>query len=231
MSSSDARHKETPARHPALLRRRVRAAARCFALAALSLPATLPAQDHRERAVDAALADGVTTAVGVAASGGLINPVGPLLATAMKAVTLQRASTLPETEQPAAYAAASAMWMGGTVSNVCITAVLLSGGGLAPACFAVGAAWGLKAWQDSEHERRYWERCAILRQFAVRQKVPCAYVPPSQQPATKAAAALPAKKAAAAGPASSRRTRAKQEPPPPPPAAPQLTVSYEVEAP
>lgn len=135
------------------------------------------AQNQKEQAVNAAFADGITTAVGVAASGGVINPVGPLLTTAMKALTFQRASELPEVEQPAAYAAASAMWMGGTVSNVCITAVFLSGGGFAPACLAVGAAWGLKSWDDSEHERRFWERCAIVRQFAVRENVECVYVP------------------------------------------------------
>ena len=123
--------------------RRHRAAA---ALAALALGLSAAhAQDRREQAVNAAFADGITTAMGVAASGGVINPVGPLLTTAMKALTFQRASELPETDQPAAYAAASAMWMGGTVSNVCITAVFLSGGGFAPACLAVGAAWGTGA--------------------------------------------------------------------------------------
>lgn len=144
---------------------------------ALGLSPLVAAQDQRGRAVDAAFADGVTTAVGVAAAGGVINPVGPLLATALKAFTLQRASTLPEDEQPAAYAAASAMWEGGTVSNVCMTAVFLSGGGFAPVCLAVGAAWGMKSWDDSEHERRFWERCAIVRQFAVRENVECVYAP------------------------------------------------------
>ena len=146
------------------------------------------ADSQQEQAVDAAFADGVTTAVGVAASGGVINPVGPLLATAMKAVTFHRASTLPEAEQPAAYAAASSMWKGGAVSNVCITAVFLTGGGFAPACLALGAVYGVKAWNDTEHERRYWERCAILRQFAIRQKIRCAYVPPKQAVAQRAPA-------------------------------------------
>ena len=167
-----------PRNFSAALRRRGVAAGKLLAGAALALGLSpLAAQNQRERAMDAAMADGVTTAVGVAASAGAINPIGPLLATAMKAFTLQRASTLPEAEQPAAYAAASAMWEGGTVSNVCITAVFLTGGGFAPACLAVGAAWGLKSWDDSEHERRFWERCAIVRQFAVRENIECLYVP------------------------------------------------------
>jgi len=166
----------------------------CKFAAALALLSALAAtaaraQDQREQAVQAAVADGMTTAVGVAATAGAINPVGALLTTAGKAITFHRASTLPEAEQPAAYAAASAMWIGSAVSNVCITAVVLTGGGFAPACLALGAAWGFKTWDDSEAERRYWERCAILRQFALRQAIPCAYVPPGQRAALQQAAA------------------------------------------
>jgi hypothetical protein len=179
MHASDvAMRKGHPRKLAAVLRRRSVAAGKLLAGAALALGLSpLAAQNQRERAVDAALADGVTTAVGVAAAGGAINPVGPLLATAMKAITLQRASQLPEAEQPAAYAAASAMWEGGTVSNVCMAAIFLTGGGFAPACLAVGAAWGLKSWDDSEHERRFWERCAIVRQFAMRENIECVYAP------------------------------------------------------
>lgn len=166
----------------------------CKFAAALGLLSALaataaPAQEQREQAVQAAVADGMTTAVGVAATAGAINPVGALLTTAGKAITFHRAGTLPEAEQPAAYAAASAMWMGSAVSNVCITAVVLSGGGFAPACLALGAAWGFKTWNDSEEERRYWERCAILRQFALRQTIPCRYVRPGQRAALQQASA------------------------------------------
>ncbi|GAB3665303.1 hypothetical protein [Ramlibacter alkalitolerans] len=199
----------------------------CGALALGPVPAR--AQDPHEQAVDAAFADGVTTAIGVAASGGVIHPVGPLLATAMKAVTFHRASTLPETERPAAYAAASAMWRGGTASNVCITAVFLSGGGFAPACLALGAAWGVKSWNDSEHERRFWERCAILRQFAQRQTVRCIYGPPVPEGAQHEALAAPAthRKVKATLPAPRQELLLQASAPAPAP----LAVSYEVEAP
>lgn len=217
-------------------------------LALLLGPAGVQAQDQHGQAVEAAFADGMTTAVGVAASGGVINPLGALLGTATKAVTFHRASKLPETEQPAAYAAASAMWMGSTVSNVCITAIFLTGGGFAPACLALGAAWGLKTWDDSEHERRFWERCAILRQFAVRQQVRCVYVPPKEAAAKEAAAkpqdlpkprAMP-KARVAAKQAARRKHPAGHQPPPSAPvplplavpvAAPVLAVSREAEAP
>lgn len=218
-----------PRNFAAVLRRRSLAAGKLLAGAALALGLTpLAAQNQKERAVDAAFADGVTTAVGVAAAGGAINPVGALLVTAMKAFTLERASKLPETEQPEAYAAASAMWMGGTVSNVCITAVLLTGGGFAPACFALGAAWGLKTWHDSEHERRFWERCAIVRQFAERQQIKCVYKPPGQQPAVLEASASSVgeeKAEAAMAPIELAREEPASVPPP------LLAGTQEVEAP
>ena len=173
-------HEVVMCKEEAAVRQRGGAAVRLLAAAVLALGlAPAGAQNTREQAMEAAFADGMTTAVGVAASSGAINPVGGLLTIATKAVTFHHASTLPETEQPAAYAAASAMWMGSAVSNVCITAVFLSGGGFAPACLALGAGWGLKAWDDSEHERRFWERCAIVREFAIRQEVDCVYGPPS----------------------------------------------------
>jgi len=202
------------------------------------LPARPPGQHGQ--AVDAAFADGVTTAVGVAASGGLINPVGALLGMAMKAVTFHRASQLPETEQPEAYAAATAWWQGGTVSNVCMTAVFLTGGGLAPPCLALGAAWGWKTWTDSEHERRFWERCAILRQFARRQTVDCVYVPPGQEAAAakQVASTNVATKQVAARPAVGKKTkgatppaRPQDAPLPEPPPAPRFGTPHEVEAP
>ncbi|MEJ8838773.1 hypothetical protein [Ramlibacter sp. AN1133] len=201
------------------------------ALLALGL---LPAraQDQRGQAMDAAVADGVTTAVGLAASGGLINPLGPLLATAMKAVTFHRASTLPETEQPAAYAAASAWWQGGTVSNVCITAAFLTGGGIAPACFALGAAWGMKTWNDSEHERRFWERCEIVRQFAQRQPVRCVYGPAAREAALhEAAPRQAAGRKAPAKPPARKQELVLQAFAPAAAAPPVLAAPHEVEAP
>ena len=172
----------------AAARRRGGSAARLLAGTALALGlAPAFALDPRENAVEAALADGMTTAFGVAATSGAINPLGGLLTIAGKAVTFHHASTLPETEQPAAYSAASAMWLGSAVSNVCITVVFLTGGGFAPACLALGAAWGLKTWDDTEHERRFWERCAILRQFAVQQDVQCVYLPPPKDASTELA--------------------------------------------
>ncbi|HEY0825248.1 MAG TPA: hypothetical protein VGD76_15785, partial [Ramlibacter sp.] len=133
------------------------------------------AQDARQQARDAAVGDGLSTAAGLAAGAVEMNPLGPLLAIGMKAVTFHYASTLPDTQQPAVYAAAASMWSGATANNICVTAALLTGGGFAPACVVLGVAWGVKTWNDTEHERQFWEGCALLRQYANEPKLACVY--------------------------------------------------------
>jgi hypothetical protein len=45
-------------------------------------------------------------------------------------------------------------------------------------------AWGWKTWTASERERRDAERCAVLRSFVGKPKMPCAFMPRGiEQPA------------------------------------------------
>lgn len=124
------------------------------------------AQDAKEQAVQAAIADGVSTAAVLATGVVSVNPLSPVLFIGMKAATLQYVESLPEKERPGGYASATAMWAGATVNNVCITAAFLTtGGGLLPVCIALGVAWGMKTWNDGELER-FRQACASLRDFA-----------------------------------------------------------------
>lgn len=136
------------------------------------------AQDSRAQAHNGAIADGVTTAVGLAAGAVEVNPLGPLLAMGMKAVTLQYAKSLPDTERPAVYAVAASMWQGAAANNMCVTAAILSGGSFTPVCIAIGVAWGIKTWKDTEHERQFWEGCAMLRRYADEPALECVYTAP-----------------------------------------------------
>ena len=137
-------------------------------LAAILLPLACccaRAQDSKDDAVQAAVADGVSGAA-VLMSGALpVSPLLPLLAVGMKAATIEYTSRLPQHEQPAAYGAAKAMWAGGTVNNVCMTASFLTGGGFLPACVALGVAWGVQTWNDGERERQFHGNCSALREF------------------------------------------------------------------
>jgi hypothetical protein len=136
------------------------------------------ARSANDEAVGGAIADGVSTAVGIAAGAAELNPLGPVLAVGMKLAVLQYAKGLPDTEQPAAYAAAASWWQGAAANNICVAASILSGGSFAPACLALGVAWGLKTWKDTEPERQFWEGCAMLRQYAQEPQLACRYEPP-----------------------------------------------------
>jgi hypothetical protein len=139
------------------------------------------AQNARDQANHAAIADGVTKAVGLAVGAMDLNPVGPVLALGVTAAVFQYAESLPETKRPTAYAAAASVWQGTAANNACLTAAFLTGGSFTPVCVALGIAWAMKTWDDSEHERRFWERCAILREFSGQPDLPCVYTPPSKE--------------------------------------------------
>lgn len=133
------------------------------------------AQEAREQAHTGAVADGVSSVVGIAA-GAPLNPLLPVVGAAFKAATLQHAESLPETERPRAYALAAAGWQGSAAGNACFAASVLSGGSFLPACIAVGAAWGWKTWSESEGERLEAERCAAMRTSARKPRMRCPVV-------------------------------------------------------
>jgi hypothetical protein len=133
------------------------------------------AQEAKSQAQAGAVADGVSSVVGIAA-GAPLNPVLPVLGAAFKAATFQHAESLPEAERPRAYAMAAASWQGSAAGNACAAASVLSGGAFLPACVVVGVAWGWKTWKTSERERQDAERCAALRPSARKSKSRCPVV-------------------------------------------------------
>ena len=98
-------------------------------------------------ATNAAIADGASTAVALALGAAEANPLGAAFAVGVKLPLLAYARTLPEAERERFYAVAAPVWEGATANNLCVIAVLLSGGGAAPACLLVGLAWGFHASQ------------------------------------------------------------------------------------
>jgi hypothetical protein len=162
-------------------------AQRCQLLLAAVLAAAVGVVRGQEAEVQArtgAIADGVSSALGVATGAVPVNPLLPVVSLGFKAATLQYAERLPETQRPDAYAFAAATWQGSAAGNVCATASLLSGGAFLPACVAVGAAWGWKTWTSSQRERRLAERCTVLREFLGKRNLPCEFMPRGiEQPA------------------------------------------------
>ena len=151
--------------------------------AVLATSACVANAGAEDEAFRGAVADGVTTAVGLAAGAAELNPIGPVLAIGMKVVVLEYAKTLPELEQPRVHAAAASMWQGAAANNLCIAASVLSGGSFAPVCLALGVAWGMKTWHDTQPEREFWEACALMREVTEQPQLTCIYVPPGHEAA------------------------------------------------
>ena len=133
------------------------------------------AQEAKTQARTAAVADGVSSVVGIAA-GAPLNPLLPVLGLAVKAATFEHAESLPEADRPRAYAVAAAGWQGSAAGNACAAASALSGGSFLPACIVIGVAWGWKTWNESEQERREAELCAARRASPGKKKLPCTTV-------------------------------------------------------
>jgi hypothetical protein len=133
------------------------------------------AQGAKAQAQTGAVADGVSSVVGIAA-GAPLNPLLPVLGIAFKAATFQHAESLPEAERPRAYALAAASWQGSAAGNTCAVVSVLSGSAFLPACIIVGAGWGWKTWDESERERQDATRCAALRASTRKPKLRCPVV-------------------------------------------------------
>ncbi|NNU45131.1 hypothetical protein [Ramlibacter montanisoli] len=134
--------------------------------------AQMPGEDAKTQAQAGAVADGVSSFVGIAA-GTPINPLLPVLGVAFKAATFHHAESLPEAERPRAYAMAAAGWQGSAAGNACAAVSILSGGSFLPACLLVGVGWGWKTWNATERERLEAERCAAPRTAAGKPKPGC----------------------------------------------------------
>jgi hypothetical protein len=150
--------------------------------------ASAQAQTAQDQAHGAAITDGLSTVAGLAAGAAETNPIGAIATIGLKPLMLHYAASLPDTDQPAAYAAQASVWAGATANNVCITAAILSGGSFTPVCLALGVAWGYNTWKSTEYERTFWEGCAMLRQYANEQNLKCIYTPPAN---TQTAASEP----------------------------------------
>lgn len=167
------------------------ATGRKLALAVVLLAACCSAQGQnvKEQANHAAIAEGVTKAVSLVVGASELNPVTAILSMGVAAAVYQYADSQPETERPRTYAAATSVWQGTAANNACLTAAFLTGGSFTPVCVALGIAWAVKVWDDSEHERRFWERCAILREFSDQPDFPCVYTPPEKDEVVEARSA------------------------------------------
>jgi hypothetical protein len=116
-----------------------------------------------EQAQQSAAADVVTTGVGLALGAAEANPLG-LALIPLKLIALDYAAGLPDGEKQTAQHALSALWTGAASNNLCIIAILVTGGMMAPVCVAIGVVTAAHSWQSGSLERDFWMVCASERQ-------------------------------------------------------------------
>ncbi len=112
-------------------------------------------------------ADLASTGVGLAMGAAEANPLG-VIGIPIKIAITEHIKTLPEDDQPQAYAALSAITWGAVGSNLCVIAGIATGGVLMPVCIAVGVGTGVTFWQLAENERGrqfFIAECARYREI------------------------------------------------------------------
>lgn len=134
---------------------------RLIATAALLFATCASAQTAEQSQTDA-LTDLGSTAIGLALGAAEANPLG-VLTIPLKFVLIDQADKLPDGEKQRAHSVIGSLWHGATVNNVCVIAVLASGGAAAPACLLAGVVAGSIRWKSTQHEREYWALCSHLR--------------------------------------------------------------------
>ena len=131
-------------------------------IAILLLTCSLAHGQTAEQSQTAALTDLGSTAIGLALGAAEANPLG-VLTIPLKFVLIDQADKLPDGEKQRAHSVIGSLWHGATVNNVCVIAVLASGGAATPACLLVGVVAGSIRWQSTQMEREFWVLCANLR--------------------------------------------------------------------
>lgn len=118
-----------------------------------------------QRANGAAVADTVTTAGALALGATELNPVN-WATIPIKLATLLYCKTLPEDEKAQCHATVGPIWGGAAVNNLCVVAMILTGGAFMPVCIAGGIGYGVYAWNESAPEREFYAGCTEYRRVS-----------------------------------------------------------------
>ena len=123
----------------------------------------------RSQASDAAVTDVASTGLGIALGAAEANPIG-LVTIPLKIALLNHVETLPAGEKQEAQMRLSAVWNGAAVNNVCVVAVIVSGGAASLPCLLVGGAYGVWEYTSTKANQMQAEFAALCIQ--ARQETP-----------------------------------------------------------
>lgn len=150
-------------------------------LATLALLLCLGTAHAGEReAVEGQVADAFTTGAGLAMGATEANPLG-LATLGVKALAARRISEQPAVDQPPLWSAFEALGWGAAANNLCVIAVITTGGGAA-VCPVLGFGAGLGFWQadaPARHRATFDAICADAR--AKNLDLVCIYTTPTTE--------------------------------------------------
>lgn len=128
------------------------------ALQAMGIPGGL------NTAYTAAVADGITTGIGLTAGAVEMNPLvspsplGVLAMTGLKIGLIKYAETLPEPDKRTALKTGSAIWSGAAMNNLLVLAAAPT-----PLSILAGVMMGVAAWMHMDSQYQEQDRLAALR--------------------------------------------------------------------
>lgn len=140
--------------------------------------------DGSETAYTAAVADGITTGIGLSAGAAEMNPLispsplGIVAMTGLKIGLIKYAETLPEEDKRTALKTGSAIWSGAAVNNLLVLAAAPT-----PLSIIAGIAMGVATWMHMDNQYQEQDRIAALR---AAQAVPVAVAPAAAEPVLQA---------------------------------------------
>jgi hypothetical protein len=106
----------------------------------------------KDKATSGQVADVASTVTGLALGAVEANPLG-IATLAAKVIAYDRIKKAPEIEQPALWSAYGALGWGATANNVCVIALIVSGGTAVSLCSVIGIIAGVSAYQQDETQR------------------------------------------------------------------------------
>lgn len=131
---------------------------------ALPGPPVNPPLKGENTAMTAAVADGVTTGIGLASGAVEMNPLvspsplGVLAMTGLKIGLVKYAETLPEEDKRTALKAGAAVWSGAAINNLLVLAAAPT-----PLSVVAGVIMGIATWLHMDGQYEEQDRLAALR--------------------------------------------------------------------
>jgi hypothetical protein len=126
-------------------------------------------------AYGAGVADCLTTGIGLSIGFVEFNPLGPVIACAMKPLVIEIADDLPEPSRTNTLTATQAVWTGAAFNNLALIVAKVLGVSAGPAAPLIGLVAAWHVWASTADEREFARLCAVHRALAEKPELACIF--------------------------------------------------------